>query len=308
MINRRNIRIKALQVIYGFDAAGLVPQQIDNEKALKAKFTQTSSLLNYLITLTAEIAKYVEFYSNQKANKHITTKADLNVNIKIAGNNVIWQLLENKTYATAINNTKTELLIDTEVVKQLFLDLEKTPEYNAYITTESRTNEEDIAIMKFIFDHIILENEDIVQSLAEQFQNYDDDIEMLYTIIHNTIEKPKNTQFTKIVTADKAIYGYKLVDTFFDKQDVVMEYIKPKLKNWDADRVAKLDMIAIQLGICEILFFETIPVKVTINEYIDIVKDYSTPQSGQFVNGILDSINKDLEKDGKLNKVDFRKF
>jgi N utilization substance protein B len=83
--------------------------------------------------------------------------------------------------------------------------------------------------------------------------------------------------------------------------------ITPKLKNWDADRIAVLDMIILRLGVCEMLFFETIPAKVTINEYIDIAKSYSTNQSGHFVNGILDNIHKELASDGKLKKIDFKK-
>ena len=86
-----------------------------------------------------------------------------------------------------------------------------------------------------------------------------------------------------------------------------MDIIIPKLKNWDADRIAVLDMIILRLGVCEMLFFETIPVKVTINEYIDIAKSYSTNQSGHFVNGILDSINKEFAAEGKLKKIDFKK-
>jgi N utilization substance protein B len=86
-----------------------------------------------------------------------------------------------------------------------------------------------------------------------------------------------------------------------------MDYIRPKLKNWDADRIAHLDMIIMKLGVCELLYFETIPAKVTINEYIDLAKEYSTTQSGQFVNGILDNIHKDLERDGQLRKVEYKK-
>ena len=85
-----------------------------------------------------------------------------------------------------------------------------------------------------------------------------------------------------------------------------MDYIKPKLKNWDADRIAVLDMILMKMGVCEFLFFETIPPKVTINEYIDLAKEYSTQQSGQFVNGILDNIHKDLANENKLHKVSFK--
>jgi N utilization substance protein B len=85
-----------------------------------------------------------------------------------------------------------------------------------------------------------------------------------------------------------------------------MEFIKPKLKNWDAERIAALDMILMRMGVCEFLFFETIPPKVTINEYIDLAKDYSTPQSGHFVNGILDNIHKDLVKDEKMHKIAYK--
>ena len=91
-----------------------------------------------------------------------------------------------------------------------------------------------------------------------------------------------------------------------EKREVVMDLIRPRLKNWDADRIATLDMILMQMGVVEFLYFETIPPKVTINEYIDLAKDYSTPQSGQFVNGILDNIHKELVKEDKMHKVDFR--
>jgi transcription antitermination protein NusB len=308
MINRRNIRVKALQVIYSFDLAGIIPTTNDTTKSLKTKFTQTGTLLNYLVTLTVDVAKYVETYSNQKAGKHLPTAADLVINIKMAGNDVIWQLMENKSYELSCKNTNAESLIEKDIVKKLFLDLEASDLYKKYITTDSRSYEEDKELMKYIFNELILGNDELVTNTSELFQNFDDDIEMLQIIINQTFDKPKSTQFTRLITPDKETYANLLVNTYYSKHDTVLEYITPKLKNWDADRVAKLDMIILNLGISELLYFETIPVKVTINEYIDIAKDYSTPQSGQFVNGILDSINKDLAKDDKLNKVDFRKF
>ncbi|NBT16883.1 MAG: transcription antitermination factor NusB, partial [Chitinophagia bacterium] len=106
---------------------------------------------------------------------------------------------------------------------------------------------------------------------------------------------------------EKTQYALTLLKTVTEKKELCMNLIKPKLKNWDPERIAVLDMIMIRMGVCELLFFETIPTKVTINEYIDIAKSYSTQQSGQFVNGILDSIHKDLVAEGKLKKVDFKK-
>ncbi|MFN5813666.1 MAG: transcription antitermination factor NusB [Bacteroidota bacterium] len=98
-----------------------------------------------------------------------------------------------------------------------------------------------------------------------------------------------------------------LLKTAIEKKDYTLEIITPKLNNWDAERIASLDMILIRMGICEFLYFETIPTKVTINEYIDLAKSYSTQQSGQFVNGILDSIHKDLQASGSIKKVEFKK-
>ncbi|HAN65604.1 MAG TPA: transcription antitermination factor NusB, partial [Chitinophagaceae bacterium] len=97
-----------------------------------------------------------------------------------------------------------------------------------------------------------------------------------------------------------------LLKTVLEKSEVTLELIKPKLKNWDAERIASLDLIILQMGVCEFLYFETIPTKVTINEYIDIAKAYSTVQSGQFVNGLLDNIHKEPMADNKIHKKQFK--
>ncbi len=108
------------------------------------------------------------------------------------------------------------------------------------------------------------------------------------------------------MSPDKAAFARDLLAAVLEKKEVTMELIRPKLKNWDAERIATLDMIFMQMGVCEFLFFETIPPKVTINEYIDLAKEYSTPLSGQFINGILDNIHKDLVAENKMHKVNFK--
>lgn len=97
-----------------------------------------------------------------------------------------------------------------------------------------------------------------------------------------------------MLSLEKWGFAKSLLTTTLEKKDYCMELIKPKLKNWDSERIAQLDMVLMRMGVCELLYFETIPTKVTINEYIDLAKDYSTPQSGQFVNGILDNIHKEM--------------
>jgi N utilization substance protein B len=150
-------------------------------------------------------------------------------------------------------------------------------------------------------------NEDVNEYLEELFVQWDEDAEMVYQMVLNFLSKPGSLDAKEVIGHEKTHYANSLLKTTLQKKDFTLEIIKPKLKNWDADRIAQLDMIMIRMGICEFLYFETIPTKVTINEYIDIAKSYSTQQSGQFVNGILDSIHKDLQAEGKLKKIDFKK-
>jgi N utilization substance protein B len=143
--------------------------------------------------------------------------------------------------------------------------------------------------------------------LEEHFTQWDDDGEMMLQLVLNYLGKPGMINFQDLVSAEKRQFAHTLLRTAMEKKEHCLELIRPKLKNWDAERIAALDMILMRMGVCELLWFETIPAKVTINEYIDLAKEYSTPQSGQFVNGILDSIHKELSQEGQLRKVDFKK-
>jgi N utilization substance protein B len=109
-----------------------------------------------------------------------------------------------------------------------------------------------------------------------------------------------------MIGAEKMKFAVDLLEAVIDKDVYCLELIKPKLKNWDSERIALLDMILIKMGVCELLYFETIPTKVTINEYIDLAKEYSTEQSGHFVNGILDNIHKELLAQNKIHKTNYK--
>jgi N utilization substance protein B len=161
-------------------------------------------------------------------------------------------------------------------------------------------------MMEFIFSDLMVPNEGFLAHIEELFSNWDDDGEMISQIVMTYIAKPGSVTFQEIISKEKVEFARTLIQTVIDKKEVVMDLIRPRLKNWDADRIATLDMILMEMGVVEFLYFETIPPKVTINEYIDLAKDYSTPQSGQFVNGILDNIHKELVREDKMHKVDFR--
>ena len=146
-----------------------------------------------------------------------------------------------------------------------------------------------------------------VSSAEDRFDNWDDDAEMIQGLLSTYLHKQTNLSMHSMLDADKWNFAKQLLTTCLDKKEHLLELVTPKFINWDPDRIASLDMILLQMGLSELLYFETIPTKVSINEYIDIAKEYSTPQSGQFVNGILDNLHKELLEKGKINKVAYKK-
>lgn len=186
------------------------------------------------------------------------------------------------------------------------MELAEKEIYKKYIQTASREKKEEKALLDFIFTELMLPNESFESHLEEFYTSWQDDADMMVQLVNNFLSKPASYNLDDLLSKEKRQFAINLLQTALDKKEVTLDYIKPKLKNWDPDRIAVLDMILMRLGVCEFLYFETIPPKVTINEYIDLAKEYSTPQSGHFVNGILDNIHKDLVKDEKMHKVSFK--
>jgi N utilization substance protein B len=200
-----------------------------------------------------------------------------------------------------------EPLLDKELVRKTYLKLVDTQDYRIYTALQSREKKDEKKILEFIFTNLMLPEDNFISHLEELFISWDDDAEMMNLMMLNFLQKPATYHFLELVSKEKLEFARKLVTTVIEKKDYCMELIVPKLKNWDAERIAMLDMILMRMGACEFLYFETIPAKVTLNEYIDLAKDYSTPQSGHFVNGILDNIHKELSGADKLRKVDYKK-
>ncbi len=307
MISRRSIRVKVMQTLYAFEAANESMTERQARDILKGKMDQSAALFTYLVYLITEVARYVETDAARRSSKHLPSEEDLNVNIKLAGNTLLWQTLEHPGFAGMVEKGNFHSITDTEQIRALFGKLTVSPEYALYLSKPSRERTDEREILSFLFNDIILPDEDVDMHLTECFVNWEDDAEMMQQMVMNYLHKPGSYDFGLIVSAEKRKYGDDLLRTAIEKKEVCLDHIRPRLKNWDAERIAHLDMIIMRLGVCELLFFETIPTKVTINEYIDLAKEYSTTQSGQFVNGILDNIHKDLEREGLLRKVEYRK-
>ena len=297
-----------MQCLYAVETESGV---ITEEKAvglLKKYLEHTADLFTFMVYLLTEVARYAETDAKNKASKHLPTAQDLNVNIKISGNTLLWKILEQPNFQQAVNSRNLNSILDEEVVRKIYLKLIETEIYQLYINQDSREKKTEKDLLSFIFTDLIMADEAVTEYVEDHFVQWDDDCEMIFQMVLNYLSKPVNYDFKQIVGVEKTNYAISLLKTAIEKKDHTMELIIPKLKNWDSDRIALLDMIMIRLGICELLYFETIPTKVTLNEYIDIAKSYSTTQSGHFVNGIMDSIHKELGSEGKLKKVDFKKI
>ncbi len=307
MISRRNIRVKVMQTLYTLTTVDKEQKNPDAMKLLQKQLDSSRQLFVYLLYTLTEVGRYAETDSLKRASKHLPNQQDLNVNTKLSGNEFLWQILESKSFQLAVENDKPFQVEDSKnQVKKLYNQLIETDEYKTYINLKSRDKKSEKDIIHFIFTDLMLPDEEYTSHVEEHFTNWDDDAEMMEQLMLNYLQKPANYNLQEMVGAEKLEFARTLLRTSTEKREYALELIKPKLKNWDAERIAVLDMILMEMGVCELIFFETIPTKVTINEYIDLAKAYSTPQSGQFVNGILDNIHKDLVAQNKIHKVNFK--
>jgi N utilization substance protein B len=306
MLSRRNIRVKVMQTLYSIESMNHETRQGEPLQILKKNLENAQQLFSFLVFFMLEVARYSEKDALQKSSKYLPSESDLHVNTKIAGNQLLWTITENVSFQKLAEKFKTKYLINDELVKKCYLQLVKSPLYQEYILEQSREKKSEKNILEFIFTDLMLPDEYFLSDVEEKFIHWDDDAEMMIVLMEKLLQKPASFNFDEMVGDEKMQFAQNLLQSVIDKNDFCLELIKPKLKNWDSERIALLDMILIKMGICEFLFFETIPPRVSINEYIDLAKEYSTEQSGQFINGILDNIHKELVAQNKIHKTNYR--
>ena len=302
MISRRNIRVKVMQTLYTLETLEPGEQEVNKKVGstiLNDKLNRSLDLFVISILYVARAAQYAETDAHQRASKYLTTKEDLSVSTKIAGNEFLWDILSNQTFTEKIKESKLEHYLEQEWVRKIYHLLAASDEYKEYIAEPAREPRKEKAIMKFLWEKTILGNEALMEYFSEELPGWEDDQEMTLMLMENFFKSNSKINYLSLISTEKKEYAHSLMHTVMDKKDFCMELIQPKLINWDAERVALIDL---RMGVCELLYFPTIPTKVTITEYIEVAKLYSTPQSGQFVNGVLDNILKDLEREDKIRK------
>ncbi|WP_373837954.1 transcription antitermination factor NusB [Bacteroides heparinolyticus] len=307
MINRVLIRLKIIQIIYAYYQNG----EGNLEKAEKELFFSLSKaydLYNYLLLLMLEITKYsAKTLEATKYKKN--TSSEETPNTKFVNNLFIAQLAMNKSLGQFVATQKRNWTADTELLKHLYEQIMASDIYKEYMATPEISYEGDREFWRKLYKNIIMSNVRIDEILEDQSLYWNDDKEIVDTFILKTIKRftPENGAEQEILPEYKNEEDKEFASHLFRRSILNADYYKHLIsensKNWKLDRVAVMDVLLMQVALAEILSFPNIPVNVSLNEYVDIAKLYSTPRSGGFINGTLDGIVKRLKAENKLNKA-----
>lgn len=308
MLNRRHLRVRVLQTLYAYHASDL--KEVNRyEKSLLDSVDQVYAMYIWTLGLLEDVADYAQRDADDRAGKYLPSEDDLNASIKLVSNTFIESLRHNKTYQDAIKKYQVNWSFDPEIVKGVFDKLKASPQYTQYLQIEDRSIGVEKDIIKFIFKKIILVFPVVEQAFEEKFINWPIDKDVLQAMLAKTLknfqsEVPSQNHLAPVSQnwEEDRVFALDLLSNSIRYQEQYQQLIQEKTMNWEAERIALMDTLLMRMAICELLNFPSIPVKVTMNEYIDIAKEFSTPKSNTFINGILDKILQDLQNSGRIRK------
>ena len=307
MINRVLIRLKIIQIVYAYYQNG--SKNLDAaEKELFFSLSKAYDLYNYLLMLMIALTNYAQKRLDTAKAKLAPTAEELYPNMKFVENKFISQLEVNKQLTEFISNQKRTWANDEDFVKGLYEKIIASDIYKEYMASSEDTYEEDRELWRKIYKTFIFNNEELDVLLEDQSLYWNDDKEIVDTFVLKTIKRfdEKNGANQPLLPEFKDEEDRDFARRLFRRSILNCDYyrhlISENTRNWDLDRVAFMDVIIMQCALAEILSFPNIPVSVSLNEYVEIAKVYSTIKSGSFVNGTLDGIVNQLKKEGKLAK------
>ncbi|WP_368350233.1 transcription antitermination factor NusB [Phocaeicola dorei] len=307
MINRVLIRLKIVQIVYAYYQNG--GKNLDTaEKELFFSLSKAYDLYNYLLLLMVEVTKQANKRLNAAKNKLVPTKEELFPNTKFVENRFIAQLEVNKQLLEFSNNQKKTWENEADFVKTLCDRILESDIYKEYMASETSSYEEDRELWRKLYKNIIFNNIELDQVLEDQSLYWNDDKEIVDTFVLKTIKRfdekngAKQELLPEFKDEEDQDFARRLFRRTILNADYYRHLISENTKNWDLDRVAFMDVVIMQIALAEILSFPNIPVSVSLNEYVEIAKLYSTPKSGGFINGTLDGIVNSLKKENKLTK------
>jgi N utilization substance protein B len=309
MLNRRHLRVKVLQSLYAYHQSnsGDIKQ---HEKNLLQSIDKVYEMYIWMLSLISEVTEYAETDAQERANKHLPTAEDLNADVKILSNRFVLSLQKNKEYLAGLKKYKVDWTFEPELIKSLFIILKNADEYKEYLKKTGDTIQTDKDIIKFIFKKVILKSSLAEQVFEDMFIYWPVDKDVLQALIAKTFKNFSfdDTEQNKLaeVTGNWVEDREFIVDLFEQTIRYNTDYqklISDKTQNWEPDRIAMMDTLLMKMALTEFINFTSVPVKVTINEYLEISKEFSTPKSNSFINGILDKILIELKSQNKIKKT-----
>jgi N utilization substance protein B len=310
MLNRRHLRVKVLQSLYAFHQSNTKEIKA-HEKFLLQSIDQVFEMYIWMLSLINEVVEYTARDAEERANKHLPTAEDLNADVKLLSNKFILSLVKNQEFIAAVKKYKVEWSFDPELAKSLFDTLKASPDYAEYLAKTDDSIQSDKDIIKFIFKKVILKSSLAEQVFEDKFIFWPVDREVLQALIAKTFknfsfdDEPEKNNLAEISGnwVEDREFVVNLYEQTIRHDAAYQALIAEKTQNWEPDRIAMMDTLLMKMAIVEFINFTSIPVKVTINEYLEISKEFSTPKSNSFINGILDKILFELKAQNKIRKI-----
>lgn len=308
MISRRILRIKILQLLYAFFQSdeGSVSK---SEKELFFSIQKTYDLYHYLLLLILDITDYANSRIEIARQKRIPTREDLNPNTKFVDNLVINQLRTNRQLNQYLSHTKMSWVNHPELIKKLHNRIRMAPFFKEYMEQPERSYDEDKKVIMEIFNSEIINAEALYQTLEEQSIYWNDEVEFVVSMISKTLKgfrlsDAENAELMPLFkNEDDREYARDLFRKAIVHKEEYRKLVESFTENWDVERIAYMDFLILEAAITEAVEFPSIPTRVTINEYLEIAKFYSTEKSSMFINGLLDKIFRHLKEEKKIVKT-----
>lgn len=307
MINRILIRIKVLQIVYSYYQNGNGDLKVA-ENELLFSLQKSYDLYHYFLLLINDVTNLQRRILDVRKNKYMPTEEEMNPNTRLIDNLFAAQVAANEPLQKYVAEQGISWSNDEEFIKNILDEILASEVYTEYLENPDHSYEVDREFWRLVFKKVICGNENVEEYLEDKSIYWNDDIEIVETFALKTIKKfeekkgAKQALLPMFKDLEDKSFAIKLFRQSILKGKEFRERIDKHMKNWESERIANMDLIIMQVALAEILTFPSIPVNVTLNEYIDAAKYYSTPKSGTFINGILDSIVNELKKEKLLLK------
>jgi len=313
MISRRQLRIKTLQTLYAFynTEDRTVPKA---EKELLFNIQKAYDLYHAVFVLLIDIANYAESRIDLARNKLVPSKEDLHPNTRFIDSQLIEQFRNSDQLTRYIETRKISWVNYPELIKELYTKITADEVFNEFMAAEEVTFADEVKLFTHLLTGIIYPNESLEQALEEQSIYWTDDLEYMISMVIKTLKRfrPEAKQDKPLLelfknpegkrTPEDKQFAIDLLRKSVANKEEYIGYIKSNTKNWDLERIAFMDILIMQMAITEFIGFPSIPTKVTLNEYLEISKIYSTSKSNVFINGVLDKVAVQLKESKKIRK------